>query len=778
MKFTTPALVEEVIWNLKFADQPRGYKRSLVDRLFNGQPPMMPDEHAADPDSTNVNFLKAPILASDARRSYYNGFIKPGLFFHASTDYGDPMKRSEWGTTFTNGINHYMKRNRRYFEFMRSQFALTVLHGIGPGFWYDRDHWVPECLGVEDVLIPGNTLLSMQNLDHFAVYRQYTAMQLYGMTHGHKVDPAWNMPVVEAALKWVNEQTTSQLSYTDAYMPQKTEERMKQDMGILGTDISPTVDCWDFYYWSDEGKEEGWRRCMVLETPAYAYSPATESTRSRKMPTTNKVGLDLGKNGNWLYKPDGRKRIYAPSLDNILHFQFGDLNATAPFRYHSTRSLGWLLYSVCHLDNRLRCRMTDAIMESMLQYFRLSNANDKERVTKIDLHDKGVIPEGVDFVKAQDRWKIDPAAIQLGLGENRAMIMDAAAQYRENPHGTEGQGRERVTATEIMAEINRANALVGGMLLQAYEYARFQYQEILRRFCKKDSKDRDVKAFRAEMLTAGLPEKILEPDCWEVEPERVLGQGNKMLQIAIADKLMAVRPNLDPESQREIDHIYVLANSDDPALADRLVPVSSPRKSESVHVAKDMVGSLMQGVPYTPEKGQNPIEMIQTLLRSMAMIVQRIQRTGPPSQAELIGLGNIASTVTAYLKQLSQNKAEQEKAALYTEQLSQLLKVIGVMAKASQKQAQGGNGGPDPKEAAKAQAMVIQARTKAALQARSHAQRTQERDVSAQMKLRQDAERHELEMTKERQRMQLDATAKDLETAGNIRRNRLKSVEE
>jgi len=37
-------------------------------------------------------------------------------------------------------------------------------------------------------------------------------------------------------------------------------------------------------------------------------------------------------------------------------FQFADLSAVAPFRYHSVRSLGWLLYAVINLQNRLRCK--------------------------------------------------------------------------------------------------------------------------------------------------------------------------------------------------------------------------------------------------------------------------------------------------------------------------------------------------------------------------------------------------------------------------------------
>ena len=75
--------------------------------------------------------------------------------------------------------------------------ALKVLHGNGPVFWVDRDHWCPSAVAIQDVLIPSRTLRSMENLDHFAVFRQWTYEQLYKMTHGPKVDEGWQMDAVE-----------------------------------------------------------------------------------------------------------------------------------------------------------------------------------------------------------------------------------------------------------------------------------------------------------------------------------------------------------------------------------------------------------------------------------------------------------------------------------------------------------------------------------------------------------------------------------------------------
>lgn len=769
MRFSSSSLVEQVVWDLRLADQPRGINRSLVARLFNGLPPYTEEERKQNRINTNVNWLEGSRLAADARRSYYNAFLKPGTFFSVSLDYGPAFKRRKAGTIITRELRKVMKGSRRYFEFLRSQFALAVLHGIGPGFWLDRESWCPRCLGVEDVLIPSNTLLTLENLSHFAIYRQYTGMELYQMTHGPKVDPGWNMPLVESALKWVYEQSQAQLSYAELYAPEKIEDRWKQDLGFYATDAVPTVDVWDFYFWSDEGGQEGWRRRMIMDTPS-----DSEVVMSKQMPSQNLIGES--KSG-FLYDP-GDKRIYGSKIDEVLHFQFADATATAPFRYHSVRSLGWLLYAVCHLQNRLRCKVNDALFESLMQYFRTSNPADKERITMIDLHDNGVIPEGLAFVKPEERWKIDQALVALGLQQNQQMMTDSAAQYREGRNQTLG-GKEK-TATEIMAEVNSQNAMVGAMLLQAYEYHRFQGQEICRRFCIKNSKDPDVRRFRVNCLKAGIEEDMLDSSTWNIEPERVLGNGNKTLEIAMADKLMAARNLHDPESQREILYLYDMANSDNPDLAERLVPLEKNRVSDSVHDAQTMFASLMFGVSMKPVKGQNPIEVIETLLGAMAVLFQRQVAGGDPlTKQEIAGLGNVARTVSLYIAMLGQDKGQKERVKQYGDELAKLVKFLQQIAKeAAPPEEQGGNGAPDPKDVAKAQSTMMLAQTKAQAAQQSHAQRTQQREVQFRMQMQQDAERHQADLKKRLAETKLSAAATDLKTAAEIKKNRLRALQE
>jgi hypothetical protein len=92
-----------------------------------------------------------------------------------------------------------------------------------------------------------------------------------------------------------------------------------------------------------------------------------------------------------------------------------------------------------------------------------------------------------------------------------------------------------------MAQVNSASALVSASLLQAYSYQVFQYFEIARRFCHKNCQDPDVRKFRVECLKAGVPENFLNCERWDIQAERVMGAGNKTLEMAIEEKLMAAR---------------------------------------------------------------------------------------------------------------------------------------------------------------------------------------------------------------------------------------------
>jgi hypothetical protein len=764
MNFSSPTLVEQVLWDLRTADQPRGQNRAQIDRLFDGFPPWTPEEVESNQIRTNVNWLDAPKLAADARRSYYNAFLKPANYFSMTLDTGPARSRSSWSAIVTKEINRVMKRSLPYFEVVRSQMASTVLHGIGPVHWSDEFSWRPRAVDIADLMIPSNTLLSLENLDYFGVFRQYTATELADKIERANVDPGWNKDLARRAVKWAASQTSGQSGtgfQNDWLSWEKVVDRIKEDGVYYGSDVIPTIDCWDFYYFSEEGKRAGWRRCMVLDTPA------TNQIGSEK-PSKNLIGED---NSEWLY--NGKERTYADSIGEILHFQFGDLSPRAPFKYHSVRSLGWLIYAVCNLQNRLRCKINDATFESLLNYFRVGNPDDNDRLTKIDLHNYGVVPEGVEFVKQQDRWQVNHALVQGTMADNRAMLNEAASQFRE---GRDNQSGKEKTATEIMAEVNSANALVGSMLLLAYNYQKSQYSEIARRFFKENSTDKEVREFRLRVLKKGVPTEMLDMDYWDVQPEQVLGSGNKMLQIAMADKLMAVRPLLDPDSQRDALRLYVEANSDDAGLGSRWVPDKPVLVTESTHDAQLMVGTIMSGATVDPSTGQDAGQITLALLKSMAEICQRILNTTRlPSLPEVVGLTNLAGTIERYIQQLGQDKNQADLAKQATADLTELTKIVKAWSDELQQSQQAQQQQQDPEAAkeiattqAKIKAITVTAQTKAQISKANAAQKQQQRDEQFRQKQQQSEESHIADLRKKLRETEVDTTIADIKAASDI----------
>lgn len=762
MRFTSAADVEDVVWTMKWMDLPRGENRALINSLFNGDPPYTANEQKQNNISTNVNFLEATKIGHDARRQFENAFMLSDKFFTVQLNYGPAYKRYEWSQVVTQEINRVMKSNRYYFEVLQSIFASLVLHGIGPSVWFDRQRWYPDMVGIEDVLLPSNSLRTMENVSHFAIYKQFTAAQLWNLTHGVRVDPAWNMPLVDRCIKWAMDQPGQTFTNAELWSAEKQVERDKQDSGMYSNDTIPTIDCWDFMFFDSENKASGWNRRIILDTPnpSGAEIPATSFLEGRN---------------EYLFNSGRRK--YASKIDELIHFQFGDTSAVAPFRYHSVRGIGFLLYAVCHLQNRLRCKFTDSQFEHLLQYFRVANPEDAERLTKVDLIDKGIIPEGLNFMPASDRWQVDGGLVQMGMQMNRQTMSDNTASFTQDFDFNSDRKNVEETATRTMAKVNASAAMIGSMLGMAYEYQTFQFREICRRFCIPNSRDPDVRRARVNILRQGVPEEALKSECWDVEPNRVLGSGNEMLAQAMADKLLGIRPMLDPEPQREALHIYIATTSKNSKLANRWVPMEKAGVSDARHDAQLAAGPLMMGLEVEIKTGMNHIDYVEALIKAVATKIHEIESTGSmATKAEITGLSNTMAHIAKHIEIIAQDETQKARVKVYKDDLAKLGNVVKGYAQRLQEQGAEAQGqATDPKDAAKAQAMVIQAQTKAKINETAHAQKTAQRAVQFRMQQQQKAQEHKLRMASEANRVKVNATLEALKAAQQLRHQEAKA---
>lgn len=739
MKFDNAQQVQQICWEMRTGDWPRGRNRARINQIFNGVPPYSESEVIENNIAINVNFLEATRISHDARTQFYGAFLKPGNYFKATTDAGPDHKRQARSSIVTKEMNKIMKRSLDYYECFRSKFALNVLHGIGPAAWQDRDSWCPEARGVEDLLVPADTNLSFRNLPFFCFLKSFTAPELIRLTSRNKRDPAWNMDLVRRTIKQVDKESMALLgqNYPEVWSPEKLEERVKSDGGFYMGDRVPTIDVFDFWYWNDEGKDQGWRRRIVLDNwsnPENGGNPGYNSER--------KAGKD-----DWLYNPGQRK--IASSHREIFSCQFADLSAVAPFRYHSVRSLGYLMYAVCHLQNRLRCKFTEAVFEQLMMLFRVSSESDVQKALKIDLFNRGWVDESVRFIPANERYQVNAGLAELGIKELANLISQNSSSFSTTPANQ--QDRTEKTKFQVMAEVNQATALVSAALQQSYAYQTFEYREIFRRFCKKDSTDPDVVRFQSECLRQGVPRSILEVNAWDIEPERVMGAGNKTLELAIAQQLMQYRNLFDPEPQREILRDVTLAITDDPARADRLVPEKPVAITDSVHDAQLAAGVLLRGLPVGIKTGINHIEYVQAMLPDMAIVVGGILKKGGVSDPDTLqGLQNMAQHIAQHIGIIAQDPEEKQLVKQFSDQLGKMMNQVKAITQrtqeAMQKQQQSNGQQIDPKDAAKIKGQLMQAQVKAENTSKSHAQRTAQRQLSFEKEQQRKEQEHALEL--------------------------------
>jgi hypothetical protein len=722
MRYDTVSAVEEKVWDMRIADQTRSEDRKVLLRLYNGNPPFDSATAKENNIQINMNDLSGPNALSQARSQWNNAHLKTSQFFTAKPDSGPGHKRQTWATIFSTMANRPLKRSRRMVGLIRAQGANTMIFGIGPSNWKDRRSIIPNPIPVGSLLVPSETEIDdWDNLECFAIFREWTVSQLYDMTHGPKVDPGWNMDMVQRAYDYIKDDVRkSPNSLAFEFMPERVEELEKQDKGLYGSDAVPTVDVWDFYFRSEDGK--GWNRRVILD------SNAGQDMTNGKPDSRNRVG----DTEQFLYSSGKRK--YADSACQIIHCQFGDCSAYAPFKYHSVRGLGWMLWGVCELQNRLHCKFNEGVFEQLMWFFQTAGNQDLIRLKKASFEHMGVIPQGIKFLTAQERYTPNAPLIEMAFARNRQQLGEMSTSYTRGYEQTS----EARTATETMAIVNSSQALSSGILELSYTYQRFLYMEMVRRLCLKNSNDPMAKEFRLGCLKAGIPADMMDAEKWNIEPEQVLGGGNKTLQMATVSFLNTIRKNLPPNGQRVVDHISVESATDQPDLAEEIAPLGEDKPiSNSTNMAQLATDRIMSGLPFRAPKDAIYEDYVMVWLQDMAMTIQKImQRGAMATPDELTGLMNLGKHIGEFLAIMATNEDDKQKVKQYEDAFGQLMNHVKALAQrlqeSMQQDGQNGQAQVDPKAQAQAQATMLMGETKAKILASTAAMKQQQKEEQFQ----------------------------------------------
>lgn len=723
MNFSTPDKVRSLLETDSDIETVRSENRAKVNNLFNGVPPLSDEEAKRWNLKVNVNWGEGPVLAAHARRQYTNAFQGTQHFFTVEIPNAPAEFQREWGQWITNYINRVMKRNKAYFYLKLNQFASVVAHGVGHQLWPDKDSWLPELVAIEDFRVPTDTELSYANLPWFGIRKVYTEGQLARAVFCDHPMPGWDKNAVKKVLKAIHDQNTGNNEDDWDRLPEKVWENLKQNMGFYTSDKAPTVTLWHFYH--EEIEPNGKTSWHLKVIPA---------TNTKQIPEDQ-----------FLYKS---VRPEADTHEHILHTQFGDLNNKAPFRYHSVRSLGFLLMEPCFWNNLMRCRLLQHVFEAFNIWLKAQDPIGRARALKMEFFDRAVIPEGVSVVPQTERHQIDPRLVETVQAQLRQLQGEAAASYTQNIDT--GTSKEQ-TAFETSVKLSTVNAMMQGLLTVASFQEMFAYVEICRRFCLRKSTNADNQAFQKAAAAYGIPKQWLNVEEWDITPELPLGSGNPTIQMAEASQLMRERASFSPDAQQEILHDFALATTKNPRKAGRLVKIGERRRTtDAQHDAELAFGTLMAGGIISPFYG-NIIDPIETFIGMTAGVISQAKQQGSMMSWEKInGCTNVLLFTKGLIAQLMNDQQQAPRAKDYADNVGKLENEIKGFAQRQteleKKQAQEaakGNG-----EAQKAQMELMIQQQKAQISAMESERKLQLQEKQFAMEERRKAAEFEAEQAR------------------------------
>jgi len=739
MNFQSPEKIASVIENLKTADLPRSPNRALINNLFNGAPPYTKSEVQQNNIQWNVNWGEGSDLLLQGREQLENAHLSTDFAFTVNLPDAPPSKKTQYGQTITSKINRLLKKSLPHLHTQREKWGSVILHGVGSQMWEDDEKWKPYFVAIDDLLIPTDTTLPYDTLNHFCANRRMTAGQLFRKTFGlpeDKRDPGWNIPAVKKVFEQYKDINQNPSTWNWAEHAEKAAEIWKQNVIYFDSDAVPVIWLCDFYYQSDEDEQGRWYRKILLDQD-------TTTPRS-----------DASEPVQCIYDS---KKPYAETLGQILHTQFIDGNNVPPFMYHSVRGLGMRLFDSVQALNRLRNQAMQKTMEDLMILFRAQDPVDRARLDQIYLGiNYGIIPEGLSFVTKDQRYSIDYNLLQLQLSTLKQLIGEGSQQYTQDIDT--GTNKER-TAFEVSTLLQQTTRLTGSMLNLSYLQETFAYEEICRRLTKKPTQDFDAKRFQNELKEAGIPEKWINSSRWDIQPVRVLGNGNSQLEQAQAQALMSIRPMLNPEAQQVVLHDYVFSFTHDPKRANQLAPLdATPPITDTMHDTEIVFGALMSGSMVTPKPGLIAAEVVTTMLRLMDQTVQQIMTLmgGVGTPEKVMGLQSCVDYTSAFIQQLAQDEENAEMVKQMNDALGRITNEIKAMGQRLQEMAQKRQqqNGMDPAVMQKMQADM----------------------VLNQQKLTQNQQKFEQKMTQTQQKFMADQQRKNVQTLTDVRNKTMQSA--
>lgn len=680
-KFGTPDKVAQLAEETQKFETLRGQDRALIDALFNGEPPITEEEAEKNHDEFGrINWGETGKILDDANRQVNSALIFKPRLVNLKLLRGKAEKRTGWSHKATGFFNDTLMRGRsgrRHTFLLQPRNQSMTLHGVGaivfPTKFSPKGRFVP----LADLLIPTGTNCDLEDLAYFFVNFSLTQGELFEMVGGEDADEGWNMKAVYTVLHWLQDTTKSHKDPYDPYTdPEKWEGYRKENSGFYcgNNDEVPKVKLRMLYF--KNPKTGKWFRKAMLRYDCYQEGGFLNNLENG-LKRAEISGLSSGK----VYLFDS-KEVFADHLFEFLHIQYGDSNRVAPLKHHSARGIGVPLYAPGDCMNRLRNQFMQHVFINLLTWFRVKDQADRDRLKHFVMDQYAAMPQELEIVPAAERYQIDVAVVEAAQSQFRQLMNESSASYVRD---IESGNKREMTLGEFQGRLQQVSVQVSGMLKFIYAQEVFLYEEILRRYFIKGSTDAAVKKFWKQCKEAGIPAELMVASAWQVDIEKVMGDGDQTLAQMNADKLLTQKGWMDPDKARIVERDWLYVTTGDASKAELLMPESQNKNTDGAMAAQALFGTLMQGTQVVPREGIDQQGYIEQMLTFMGEKVQMISATdnmGTP--ADVIGLTNVGADIQAHMAILARDPETKPAVKKFTDAMAEVMNLVKAFAQRQQ----------------------------------------------------------------------------------------------
>lgn len=657
-RLNDPRQVQDMVLGLIRADDERAKVRARVKGLVDGNPPYSASELKRTGQSfrTNVNFRDAEAMLGTAVSAFYDVFAEVEHYAKVKCSRGDANQQMEYSRILTEEFDRLQKGDDDFDYMMQLSQHEMVLYGVGPVVFEDNFDWRCKPVKCANFLVPDETKSNTRDFTIAVIRNSYQVHELYSFVRDEKAAAAagWSVGAARNAI----------MKAAPSHRGRKGHSWEHYQDQIRANDLSfsakcATVDVSHVFY----------REFPTKENPTGAISHCIIDER--------------GEGKDFLFRKVGRYE----SWDQCVHVMFYDKGNGS---FHSVKGMGVKFYAPLELKNRLRCSLADAAHARGSILMVADNPNVMNRMNIVNYGPFTFVPKGLEVKQTGVAGAIEgPLAVER---EIEGGIQANMSTYRARLD----KGGNPRTATEIEALVGQQSVLGKTQLNRYYAQLDGLFAERYRRaVSEKITKDTpggaEALAFQRRCIERGVPPEAMRR-AESVRAARTTGKGSPMERRYAMNQMLELAGML-PEGGREKVVKDAVASITGWHSLERYYPApekDSHAQEQQQEAARENI--LFRHGQATPLGGlDNHAIHAEVHIGAAVEAISSVQQ-GSIDPMETMGFFSaVLAHLRMHLEQLSLDKSRSELAQLVGNQVKEVEKAVGNIARelaAQQQQAQ------------------------------------------------------------------------------------------